>query len=537
VRAWRWRRLLACAAVLTLSAPSGGVEATTGYFQIGHGPASTAMGGASISFFRGPLSAVVNPASLLHVKPGVEVALMGFLPRRGATLDTSGLFGEEVSVKSESPFFIAPNLAASWSLTERLAVGVGLYSSGGMNTEYRANLYHQAFSKPISLFSAAAAGVAGVTANGEVHVFVRESLLSAPHTRTLGVNLEQAVITPSLAYKVSDELSVGVSALVGVQRFSAQGLGDFVSFSKEPLALTDNGAELSMGLGGRLGLSYSPLSWLRLGAVASSKVYMSDFERYQGLFADEGDFDIPAHLGLGLALRPLQMLHISADVTRILYEGVTSISNPGPTGDQLLTGFNQNLMNGFQAAIEGVNVPVNQGAQHPLGAGNGYGFGWESIWVMKVGASLQISPTLELMLGYAYGQDPIASSEALFNMIAPAVVQHHYTGGASYSLSAHHQLTVSYQYVLNGEVLIPELLNPEVYPTITQPTSVDPILALGLPTLLIPLVQEQLPLILAQRVLFPVDLIRGYRLDQLTAEPLNGLGYLLSGTIVERSSY
>jgi hypothetical protein len=86
----------------------------------------------------------------------------------------------------------------------------------------------------------------------------------------------------------------------------------------------------------------------------------------------------------------------------------------------------------------------------------------------------------------------------------------------------------------NGLSLTPELLEPEVFPTITQPTEVDPLLALGLPTLLIPLVQEQLPLILAERVVFPVDLIRSYRLDDISAEALDGLGYLLTGWIVER---
>ena len=86
----------------------------------------------------------------------------------------------------------------------------------------------------------------------------------------------------------------------------------------------------------------------------------------------------------------------------------------------------------------------------------------------------------------------------------------------------------------NGFSLIPELLMPEVYPTITQPTEVDPILALGLPTLLIPLVQEQLPIILAERLVFPIDLIRSYRLDNISAGAYEGLGYLLSGQIVER---
>ena len=411
------------------------------------------MGGASISFFRGPLSGAINPASLLHVDPSFEVALMGFLPQRGATLDTSGLLvGEEVEVESENPFFLAPNFAISWRLSSKIALGLSFYSSGGMNTEYRTNLYHKSFSQPISLFSAAAAGVQGAEPNGREHQTVKAALLNAPHTGTLGVNLEQGVFTPTLSYRWSEELSLGASLLIGAQRFSAQGLGDFVSFSNSPLALTDNGGDISLGLGARLGLSYNPQPWVRLGVVASSKVYMSAFENYQGLFAGEGNFDIPAHFGLGVALSPLPNLHLSADVTHIMYEGVESLSNPGPTADQLLTGFNQALNNGFKAQLQGIAVPVNEGAISPLGTEEGYGFGWESVWVGKLGLAYDVTPHFTAMLGYAYGQNPVGPEDVLFNLIAPAVVQHHITGGLSAVISPRRTLTFSYQYVPYAEV-------------------------------------------------------------------------------------
>ena len=88
---------------------------------------------------------------------------------------------------------------------------------------------------------------------------------------------------------------------------------------------------------------------------------------------------------------------------------------------------------------------------------------------------------------------------------------------------------------IQGESLIPRLINPEVFPTITQPTEVDPFLAIGIPTVLIPLSQEQLPIILAERVVFPIDLIEGFMLSSPSVSATEGLGYLLEGVITARA--
>ncbi len=40
-----------------------------------------------------------------------------------------------------------------------------------------------------------------------------------------------------------------------------------------------------------------------LGAAYSSKMRMSKFDKYKGLFAEEGGFDIPEHYSLGIAFK------------------------------------------------------------------------------------------------------------------------------------------------------------------------------------------------------------------------------------------
>lgn len=75
---------------------------------------------------------------------------------------------------------------------------------------------------------------------------------------------------------------------------------------------------------------------------------------------------------------------------------------------------------------------------------------------------------------------------------------------------------------------------PEVYPTIVYPTTVDPLLAIGIPTVLIPLSQSELPVILANRVSFPLDLINGFMLSDAQVSAAEGRGYLLDGLITAR---
>ena len=54
---------------------------------------------------------------------------------------------------------------------------------------------------------------------------------------------------------------------------------------------------------------------------------MTKFDKYRGLFAENGGFDGVENFGGGLALRPLDKLTIAFDVQRYLYEDIKSIGN------------------------------------------------------------------------------------------------------------------------------------------------------------------------------------------------------------------
>jgi hypothetical protein len=71
----------------------------------------------------------------------------------------------------------------------------------------------------------------------------------------------------------------------------------------------------------------------------------------------------------------------------------------------------------------------------PLGATNGPGFGWNDVDAIKAGIEWKYSPDLTLRAGYSYNTQPINSRDVELYILAPAVVQHHITGGFAYRMN------------------------------------------------------------------------------------------------------
>ncbi len=66
-----------------------------------------------------------------------------------------------------------------------------------------------------------------------------------------------------------------------------------------------------------------------------------------------------------------------------------------------------------------------------LGNDNGSGFGWEDISVIKVGTEYSGIKNWIFRAGYSHCEQPIPSSEVMFNILAPGVIENHITIGCS----------------------------------------------------------------------------------------------------------
>ncbi|CAN1539397.1 FadL Long-chain fatty acid transport protein [Burkholderiaceae bacterium] len=286
--------------------------------------------------------------------------------------------------KSGSKSFLVPEFGYNNVINDDLSMGLTVYGNGGMNTDYKFN-------------------GANALYNGQ----------NSAGTGDLGVDLMQLIIAPTLAFKLNPQHSVGVSPLFVYQTFKAKGLQGF--------GIQNQGKDSSSGLGVRLGYLGKLTDQLSVGASYSPKINMSRFKKYEGLFAEQGDFDIPGNYALGMAFQLTPALQVALDYQRIEYGDVRSIANPAS-------------------------------GTAPLGANDGSGFGWSDINVVKLGVQWQANDIWTLRAGYNKGDNPINTQNVTFNILAPGVIEEHLTLGATMKLDAQSEVSASYMHAFSNEV-------------------------------------------------------------------------------------
>ena len=92
--------------------------------------------------------------------------------------------------------------------------------------------------------------------------------------------------------------------------------------------MTNQGYDTSTGWGVRVGWTGQITPTVTLGATYQTKTQMGKFDKYKGLFAEQGGFDIPENYGVGVAWKATPGLTLAADVQRINYGDVASVGNP-----------------------------------------------------------------------------------------------------------------------------------------------------------------------------------------------------------------
>lgn len=377
--------LVAAAALAPLAA-----QATTGYFQHGYGIKSQGMGGVGIALPQDALATATNPAGIAWVGDRIDFGATLFMPDRGATITGSGAPGANGSYDgNDTSSFLIPDFGYHRTLSPNLTFGVAAYGNGGMNTDYKTNPF-------------AAYGGSGPA----------------------GVDLMQLFVAPTLAWK-SGNHAFGASLNLAYQRFKAEGIQGFAGASASPGNVSNQGYDDSTGLGFRLGWTGQVSPTVMLGATYQSKTKMSEFDKYRGLFANQGDFDIPENYGVGIAVKATPALTVAADVQQINYSDVPAVGNPV---DCLFMGACQ------------------------LGSTNGPGFGWRDVTVYKIGLAWEMKPGTTLRAGYVTLDQPIPASQTFFNILAPGVVEDHLTLGLTLQMSKTSELSFMYMHAFEKKV-------------------------------------------------------------------------------------
>jgi len=426
-------------ALLALIGPA---HATNGYFSHGYSTAQRALGGAGTAYAADTLSVAVNPANIAFLPERFDLNVGLFSPRRWYTAGERGagagpgIFSIEPGrVDSQREAFGIPALAYSRPLGADEAWGIALYGNGGMNTDYRDHSAHFAQGIP-----GAETRCEGSFGGGPPVAGASDPLeFCGNGARTASVDLIQLFVVPSYAHRVFDSSAIGIAPVLAAQRFTAKGLKAFAQFSNAPDRVSDNGYSYSYGAGARIGATYGEIPYLTLGASWQSRIVMTAFDEYAGLFADEAHFDIPSNWNAGAAVGIGTAHRLLLDYQHVNFSEVAAVGNP----------LNPNRF------VNGCALPRLRGetgaSDACLGSANGPGFGWRDVDTLKLGYEYTLGD-LRLRAGYSRNGQPIPADEVLFNILAPAVPEEHYTAGFAWALGNAWGLEMSATYAQNHPV-------------------------------------------------------------------------------------
>lgn len=414
------------------------VDATNVYFSHGTGIKNRALAGAGAAFPQDAMAAAINPAGMAFVGGRLDVGAVLFMPERGYSAGSSRVNGEGGALTlgtgsegSGDRFFFVPSFGFNYMLTERDAVGVSIYGNGGMNTSYDGG---SVVFDPDGPGAAVTSRIAGTFGDG-----------LGGGSGVAGVELMQVFFNFSYARRFSDRFAAGISPILAIQSFRSNGLDAFAGFTKTFAEsngtvmaenLTGNGQDYSYGGGVQLGaLARDVIGTADFGVSYRSRIYMSRFDDYADLFAENGDFDVPATWWAGVAVDLSDRLTLVVDYQRIEYGDVDAVSNDV-----------RNVFDCPAAGRDGTDV------ESCLGGDEGPGFGWKDVNVFKAGLQWRASPNVTARFGYSHADQVVDDDQVLFNILAPAVVEDHVTLGATFKIGDLGEISIEAMHALHNSV-------------------------------------------------------------------------------------
>jgi long-chain fatty acid transport protein len=333
-------------------------SATNGVNLIGIGPISRALGGTGLAAPQDAVSAVFsNPAAMCLSDacgaPQFDFSLTTFMPRTSAKF-TAG--GKTFKGDSASDLYFIPALGISLPIGgdgTRWRAGFALYGISGLGVDYE--------KEPIGAW--------------------------IPFNFT---ELQIMKIAPSIAYSVTPDISIGMSAHVN---YASLEIGSSVipGFGKH-----DN-TDWSYGL--QLGTTWKISQCLTAGisyTTAQKNTFKGVMPNMTGPGVVDFDLESPQQAGLGVAWVGVDdRLTLSCDVKWLNWSNAAGYSD----------------------------------------------FGWDDQWTLGLGAQYElIQDKLVARVGYNYGKNPLRRNDSFGDDMAsiigfPAIIEHHAAVGIGYQVN------------------------------------------------------------------------------------------------------
>ncbi|MCX5759937.1 MAG: outer membrane protein transport protein [Gemmatimonadetes bacterium] len=416
----RFQQSIARSLVIAAVAWPATALATDGHFLHGVGAVNSSLGGAAVALNTSLLgSFFVNPAGLAsYAGTNVEMGFELMKPERTVTSSYGPMTG---STTSSSEFTPIPAFGFTTQLNDHVVVGLAGLGIGGFGVNYPADP-----SNPILM----------PRPNGFGQVYSNFGLMK---------------IVPAIAWKASDKLRFGVavnidwSSLAVNPMPTASPAGD-PGPDGRPMTADDRAfyssaaaADGAFGFGLQAGLQYQATDQVTVGLAYTSAQMFQAF-KYTAVYENPNvpsfntartfsfRMDAPAIYAAGLAWKPTDKLQAAADVKYFTYKSTKGFDETGYNAD-----------------------------------GSVKGFGWDNIIVVALGAQYAATPKVTLRGGYNYSGNPIPDEYSMFNLPAPAIVQHHITAGMGFKVRDGVEINVAAYTALENSIEGP-MLRPTAVP-------------------------------------------------------------------------
>lgn len=431
------------------------VYATNGMNLEGYGPEALGMGGASMAYDNGAAATMNNPATI------------GLMPEGHRADFALGLLGPDVSAKagasnanSSGTAYYMP--ALGW-LTKSgdFAYGVGLFSQGGMGTEYKANSFMAAGSgeKVRSelgvgrlIFPVAFSPTPSVTIGGSADFVWAGMDLKMAMTGAQFGDMVAVLGGTQSAGIASGTMVDGLVANIGTLLNNGAGAG--AGFGTGPVnwarfdfsdSSAFTGKALGTGFAGKIGGVFKPSSQVAIGVTYHTKTALNDLKTsgatvsmnanvdtglaagspasgtYAAMDIDiKGkikvkDFEWPAMFGIGAAFQASDQLMIVADVKRIMWADVMKNFSMEFTADAAAS--QSGLAQGFGGAVMDATLFQK----------------WDDQTVIALGGAYKVNNEFSVRLGYNHASNSIPNK--YLNALFPAIEETHVTAGVGYAMS------------------------------------------------------------------------------------------------------
>jgi long-chain fatty acid transport protein len=235
-------------------------------------------------------------------------------------------------------------------------------------------------------------------------------------------------IAPTVAYQLTDEISLGLAANIDLASLSANpGLFSppaLVSAGGSPLPAyaTATDGRFRWGGGFNAGVYYKSDSPWRFGAAIRSPQWFETFT-YNAVSAIGGpaspkfNFDFPMTASVGTAYTGFDRLLIATDLHFLDYRDTNGFRH---------TGFDA------RGALRGL--------------------GWQNVFSLSLGAQYLLTDTVSLRAGYTFAMNPIGNAVTSYNLASNTIIQNSLSLGASYDVTSTLKLSLAYVHYFQNEI-------------------------------------------------------------------------------------